>query len=321
MAVAPRVSVIVPAYNAAGYLERALDSALVQTMSDLEVIVVDDASSDATFEVACKIAARSPRVRVLRNERNSGENASRNRAISAARGEWIALLDADDEWLPERLERMLALADEADVISDDVYIVEGSFIKSDEPVLWSLVQRQGLTATETCQLSLLDFARYDLGLLQPLIRRSFLKRYGLAYDPTVRYAEDFLLFFEILALGARWLQLPHAYYLYHKNVGSLSTNKREFWQSVVESTQALFNHPAVAENPALAAALEHRIQEARAQLVFRTAWNNLCRRNFAELARQMYNQPSSFPLILSFVVERLYLRIVWRARRFSGRRR
>src|SRR5215217_3734904 len=108
MAVAPRVSVIVPAYNAAGYLERALASALAQTMPDLEVIVVDDASSDTTFEVACKIAARASRVRVLRNERNSGENASRNRAISTARGEWIALLDADDEWLPERLERMLA---------------------------------------------------------------------------------------------------------------------------------------------------------------------------------------------------------------------
>ncbi len=117
---APRVSVIVPAYNVAGYLERALGSALVQTMPDLEVIVVDDASGDATFEVAHRISVRDPRVRVLRNKRNCGPSASRNRAIGAARGEWIALLDGDDAWLPERLERMTAYADKADVISDDI---------------------------------------------------------------------------------------------------------------------------------------------------------------------------------------------------------
>src|SRR5919107_444260 len=122
----PYVSVIVPAYNVAGYLERALDSALAQTMSDLEVIVVDDASSDTTFEVASSVAARDARVRLLRNENNRGPSASRNRAMHAARGEWIALLDGDDAWRPERLERMMAYAINADVISDDVYVVARS---------------------------------------------------------------------------------------------------------------------------------------------------------------------------------------------------
>jgi succinoglycan biosynthesis protein ExoO len=124
-ATTPRVSVIVPAYNAAGFLKRALHSALAQTMPDLELIVVDDASSDSTLALARDVAARDPRVRVLHNEHNRGMYATYNRAIDVARGEWIAALDADDVWLPERLERMLAVADGEDMVSDDQLITSG----------------------------------------------------------------------------------------------------------------------------------------------------------------------------------------------------
>ncbi len=78
---APRVSVVVPAYNAADYLDHALESALGQTMPDFEVIVVDDASGDDTYEVARRAAARDTRVRVLRNPENCGVSARRNRAM------------------------------------------------------------------------------------------------------------------------------------------------------------------------------------------------------------------------------------------------
>src|SRR5947207_1048297 len=104
----PRVSILVPAYNAAPFLNRAVRSALHQTMADVEVIVVNDASTDATLEVAQSLAAEDRRVRVLSNEVNLGEARTRNRALAAAGGTWIALLDADDAWLPSRLERMLA---------------------------------------------------------------------------------------------------------------------------------------------------------------------------------------------------------------------
>src|SRR3712207_2156595 len=106
-----RVSVIIPAYNAADYLVRALDSALVQTMPNLEVIVVDDASSDATLELARNTAAHDPRVRLLHNEHNQGLARSRNRAMRVSRGEWVALLDSGDESSAERLEQMLRVAD------------------------------------------------------------------------------------------------------------------------------------------------------------------------------------------------------------------
>src|SRR5919107_4015031 len=125
-ATTPRVSVIVPAYNAAGFLKRALHSALAQTMPNLELIVVDDSSKDSTLDVARNVAAHDPRVRVLHNERNRGMYATYNRAIDAARGEWIAALDADDIWLPERLEQMLGVSAGEDAVSDDELILRTS---------------------------------------------------------------------------------------------------------------------------------------------------------------------------------------------------
>lgn len=320
---APRVSIIVPAYNAAGYLERALDSALTQTMSDLEIVVIDDASVDDTTEVARRIVASDPRVRVLHNERNEGVSVSRNRGIGAARGEWVALLDADDTWVPERLERMLAAADVADVVSDDVYITHGASGRSGELRSRSLLQQQGLSVTEPRRIGLLDFVQYDLGLLKPIVRRAFLDRHRLSYDPTVRYAEDYLLYFEILALGACWIQLPQGYYLQYKHAGSASTTsprdqskKRVLWQNALRITEALLQHPAAAKDPALAAALERHSQEAQEHVIFATLWEALRQRHFAELARLLRRHPKDLALFTRYISKRLRLRIMWRLGRF-----
>lgn len=319
----PRVSVIVPAYNAADHLERALNSVLIQTMPELEIIVVDDASDDSTLGIACRVASYDPRVRVLHNERNGGVSVSRNRAINTARGEWIALLDADDTWTPERLERMLAVADDADVVSDDVCII---FSKPGKSASWSLIQRQGLTLAKPRRITLVDFVQYDLGLLKPIIRRSFLTRHRLAYSPALRYAEDFLLYFDILSLGACWLQLPHAYYLYHKHAGSQTTSnlrsqlgKLMLWQSVIESTQALFDHPATVRDAELAAALRYRIKEAQGHVAFATFWENLRQRRFIEVARSLREQPTRAFSVIGYIVNRVHLRALWRIRRLRKR--
>jgi GT2 family glycosyltransferase len=100
------ISVIIPAYNAAGTLSRTLRSVLAQTLPPLETIVIDDGSSDRTAAVA---AAFAPQVRLLRRA-NGGPGSARNTGIRAACGAWIALLDADDTWAPEKLERQMALS-------------------------------------------------------------------------------------------------------------------------------------------------------------------------------------------------------------------
>jgi glycosyltransferase involved in cell wall biosynthesis len=103
----PRVSVIIPAWNRASTIARAVGSALAQSIAPLEVLVVDDGSTDGTAAEAAALAARDPRVRYLPGDANRGGAAARNRGMDAARGEFLAFLDSDDEWRPEHLERSL----------------------------------------------------------------------------------------------------------------------------------------------------------------------------------------------------------------------
>jgi glycosyltransferase involved in cell wall biosynthesis len=102
----PEVSVVIPVYNHGDTVERAIDSALAQTLRDIEVIVVDDASTDDTQTVLDRIG--DPRVTCLRHDSNRGGSAARNTGIDHATGEYIALLDADDEWRPQKLEQQCA---------------------------------------------------------------------------------------------------------------------------------------------------------------------------------------------------------------------
>jgi hypothetical protein len=101
------VSVIVPAYNAAGTVERTVSSALKQTYSNLEVLVVDDGSQDATAELVRRMAARDDRIKLLQKA-NGGLVSARNHGIAHARGEFIAPLDADDLWHPHKLKKQVA---------------------------------------------------------------------------------------------------------------------------------------------------------------------------------------------------------------------
>lgn len=104
---APLVTVIMPAYNAEAYIEVAIRSVLSQTMEDFELYVIDDCSTDRSFQIAERYAKRDSRICVLRNVQNCGVARTRNRGIDLARGTFIALLDSDDVWHPEKLEKQL----------------------------------------------------------------------------------------------------------------------------------------------------------------------------------------------------------------------
>ncbi len=126
---APLLSVVVPAYNVQRYLWAAVDSALAQTFRDLEVIVVDDGSTDETVNLIQEWCLRNddPRLRILRQD-NRGLSAARNTGIRAARGTFIGFLDGDDIWLPEKAERhMQALQRDPRIgisFSDSEYLAE-----------------------------------------------------------------------------------------------------------------------------------------------------------------------------------------------------
>lgn len=101
----PTISVIIPTYNHAGTLPRAIDSVLAQTFEDFELLVVDDGSTDDTAAVIADY--EDDRVRYVPHETNRGASVARNTGIDHARGEFVAFLDSDDEWLPTKLERQL----------------------------------------------------------------------------------------------------------------------------------------------------------------------------------------------------------------------
>lgn len=104
------VTVVIPAYNAKEWIGFTLESACAQTLSEIEVLVVDDGSSDGTADIADEFALRDPRIRVIR-QANAGVGAARNTAIREARGKFVAPLDADDLWHPEKLQKQVNCMD------------------------------------------------------------------------------------------------------------------------------------------------------------------------------------------------------------------
>lgn len=211
----PRVSVLIAAYNAAAYIEQALDSVVAQTIDDWEILVADDGSSDDTCAVVERRAVADPRIRLLRAERNGGPSAARNRAIDDARGDWVAVLDADDRWRPQRLERMLEAARTAEAA-----IVADNYIRYDEGTRQDLGAvlpvDDGMSALTPARFldSERPFVTVRFGLLKPMVSRSFLNTHAIRYSTKIRYAEDFHFFMTILLAGGRGVLVHEPLYVY-----------------------------------------------------------------------------------------------------------
>ena len=104
------VSIIMPSYNTAKFISETIDSVLAQTYTNWELIIVDDCSKDDTDAAVAKY--QDQRIRYLKNEKNSGAAVSRNRALREAKGRWIAFLDSDDLWMPDKLEKQIRFMEE-----------------------------------------------------------------------------------------------------------------------------------------------------------------------------------------------------------------
>jgi len=224
---APRVSVIVPAYNSAASIAACLRSALDQTERDIEVIVVDDGSSDGTRGAIEALATADGRIRPLRHSENQGPGAARNTAIGFARGRWLALLDADDAFRPDRLQALCTRAEQCDcdLLADNLELLDAITNRSlglAFPHHWMAGEQE---------LSLAEFLRRDqpgrvealeFGFAKPIIRREFIVRTDIRYAPDLKVGEDFLFYATCLAHGARFLTYDGAHYLHRIRPGSIS---------------------------------------------------------------------------------------------------
>jgi succinoglycan biosynthesis protein ExoO len=221
----PEVSVVIPAYNAAAFIARAIDSALSQTLKNIEVLVVDDASKDNTSDIVRSFD--DPRVRLLINQQNLGAAGARNRALQEARGEWVAVLDADDWYAPQRLQRLLqvARAHEADMVADDMQlIVDGqdtpwSTWMRESGVLWN--EPRHIESHYLIDTNVLGQQTLKIGLSKPIFSRKLLSQYEIQYDPFVKVSQDFWLDFDCLLNGARFILVPEPYYYYRAHGASL----------------------------------------------------------------------------------------------------
>ena len=122
------ISVIMPVYNSEQSLQDSVSSVLAQTYSNLELVIVDDASDDNTHAICHMLSEQDDRIKIITNENNSGALKSRFIAVDEAKGEWIAFIDADDLWHPEKLEKQLALRDRTGC---DLVYTSSSFTNTD----------------------------------------------------------------------------------------------------------------------------------------------------------------------------------------------
>ena len=250
------ISVVVPAFNAAATIAAALDSALVPSSVPIEVVVVDDASSDETSDVVERIARRDPRVRLLRLSENRGPSYARNRGADLARYDWIGLLDADDRWTPGRLERLAGVVEStgAEVVSDDIEVVDLRGLR------WSLNALHGWRPRPNDPFDLLHYARHGW-VVQPVFTKRLFMEGG--FDEQVAYGEDALLFMKWLLQGVGWFVHPAVGYEYVRRRGSLTGGGGEPRQlvGVIEHSQ---RDAEVVGRADVARALQPRLRRALA---------------------------------------------------------
>jgi succinoglycan biosynthesis protein ExoO len=236
------ITFAIAAYNAAPFIEAAIGSLLSQTVSSVEIIVVDDDSTDSTVDIVRGLMAQTDRLRLIQSTRNSGPAAARNKALSAARGTWLAVVDADDLVLPERSRHLLDLAHStgADIVADNVERFHNRSGQSVSTMLQTYRQPYCF---------LIDAATYlqhntmfsagmrlgGLGYLKPMFRTSFLRRHGLTYSEELWIGEDYDLCFRCLLARARYVVTSGCFYRYRVREGSLS------WQLKLADTQRLID--------------------------------------------------------------------------------
>mgnify|MGYP000992356364 FL=1 len=216
----PLVSIMMPAYNAGKYIRRAIQSVLVQTYENWELIIVDDCSTDNTYEIVANY--KDPRIRILRHEQNMGVGPSRNDALSASRGQWVTVLDADDQWLPERLDRLMKETERReDLFLSD--LVTMCFDRDGSLIPWKVIDASGLVGEgHAAIVGIEDFLKAGCILLKPLFPMSAVRNFQLCFED-FRLGEDLDFWVQLFHAGLKLKLIGETYYLYRLTPGSLSS--------------------------------------------------------------------------------------------------
>jgi len=243
----PTVSVIMPAFNSAQTLRESAQSVLDQTWNSVELIVVDDASTDDTPALAEDLASRDARVRLIPRAEQGGPAVARNTGIAAAQGRYLAFCDADDLWLPEKLERQLELAAAtgAALIYSSYHRVDAGFAGSA-----ASFRPDGRVIQAPPRLTHAELLRRNaIGCLTAVVDRD---QTGPVEMPNIPGAEDWALWLQILRNGRAAVGVREPLALYRvASAGSHSAQRRRavgaVWRVLRE--QERLSWPAALRHP------------------------------------------------------------------------
>lgn len=220
------VSVIMPAYNVENYIGEAIQSVLNQTYQKFELIIVDDGSTDETWEIIQSF--NDPRIIQVRHPQNKGVAEARNTALKAAKGKWVALIDSDDIWLPERLEKLIKILEEK---GNSYFIADDHTLCFDTP---NGLKQWGSEFDifyhinfdeEIITFSFSDYLRNNAPLIHPIFPLSIVRENNLTQKQKFVPREDFLFYCELFKAGFKLILTRNEYYMYRLSPASLTSKK------------------------------------------------------------------------------------------------
>ena len=207
------ISIIMAAYNAEKTIEQAINSVLSQTYTNFELLVVNDCSKDRTVELVKDIVAKDSRVRLISNVKNSGVSYTRKHGLEEAKGDWIAILDSDDAWEPEKLEKQIELQRRTNA---DLLFTGSAFMDSEgHPIDWYLHAPKEVTYRQLLKQNVLSN-------FYALVRKElYAKHYAIGDG----MHEDFAIWLSILKKGTKAYGVDEPLLIYRIAKSSKSGNK------------------------------------------------------------------------------------------------
>ena len=292
----PRVSIIIPTYNCARYIGRALDSVCAQTYKDYEILVVDDGSTDDTKDVVMQYGRK---VTYL-YQQNRGVSAARNHAILKANGELLAYLDADDMWYPEKLERQVAFLDahqECGMVHSEMSVIN----EQDEILHLRFYEETKRSVPQGyCVQQLLT--RCHIQTLTVVERRDTFDHVG-GFDERLPIAQDYLHWIMIAAEGQALGYLAEPLGKYRWRTGSLIGNHPRLLEDYLRICDILLYEKPIAsrhgaECSDILRARSYKVQRELAYLDRVEGRNESARRHLASLIKK---RPSQFELYVDLL--------------------
>lgn len=271
----PLVSVIIPAYNVAEYIADTVRSVLAQTYTDYEIIVVNDGSTDATEAALEPLCGRITYLK----QPNAGPSAARNTALAQARGRYIALLDGDDLWVPDYLEKMVGRLEaepSLDLIFADAVLFgdpqsEGRLFSARHPASEPVTFERVLT--RECNVC-----------IAAVFRREWTERVG-GFDPQFRGVEDFDLWLRMLKAGARFAFTTEPLLRYRRRAASLSADEVKLARGEISVYEKLLADPQV--TPRECELIKEMVRKNEAKISLALSKQLIAARDFAGAAEHL----------------------------------